>query len=108
VGPLAELVVVFVVVVVVFEVDVVVFDVEVVTFDVVVVEPVGYVDPISPNLMLLKVAETLVKVVFTPPGQEPALPPSSQDMPLAEGSSHKLMASTMPVPNALVKGAIPP
>lgn len=40
---------VFVVVVVVFEVEVVVFDVEVVTFDVVVVEPVGYVDPISPN-----------------------------------------------------------
>lgn len=62
----------------------------------------------SPNLMLEKVALTDVAVVDTPVVQVPALPPSSHDIPLADGSSHKLTASTMPVVKALVKGVMPP
>lgn len=56
-----------------------------------------------------KVALMVAAVVLTPPVQVPALgAPSSHDMPFAEGSSHKLIAKTIPVLNAVVKGAMPP
>lgn len=91
------------------EVEVVVFVVMVVILEVVVVVgALGYVEPMSPNLMLEKVALTVAAVVSTPPVQVPALPPSSHDMPFADGSSHKLTARTIPVLNAVVSGVKPP
>jgi len=69
----------------------------------------GYVVLRSPNLMLEKVALTVAAVVSTPVVQVPAFgEPSSHDMPLAEGSSHKLTAKTIPVVNAVVNGFISP
>lgn len=106
---LVEVVVILEVVVVVLEVVVVLLDVDVVVLDVVVVVTgIVPVEPMSPNLMLEKVALTVAAVVFTPPVQEPALPPSSHDMPLGDGSSHKLTAKTIPLLNAWVRGVNPP
>lgn len=69
----------------------------------------GYVELMSPNLMLENVALIVAAVVSIPPVQVPALgAPSSHDMPSAEASSHKLTANTIPVLNAVVKGVMPP